>query len=268
MRKIYSLLLLGVLFYGCIGEDFVDDYVDPNLRIANPILSIREGFSYRFQAMFFDESGTQIHNPQLEWSAEPADRVHIDQTGKITALNEGEVLVTVQTHGLQGKLIQIQFEFTITPKTSTAIETTPTGSTTETTSPYTATTGTTTTTATTGTTTDTGVVVASNFFEGQIRSTSSYQLQGDFRYKHNGIQIILSLNSNYKASSSLPGLYVYLTNNPSTPSGGYEIGKVTVFEGPHQYILPPSIMLRDYIYILYWCKPFTVKVGDAQLFLL
>ena len=48
--------------------------------------------------------------------------------------------------------------------------------------------------------------------------------------------------------------------------GGYEIGRVTVFEGEHQYSIPSSIALKDYKYILYWCKPFSVKVGDAQLF--
>lgn len=42
---------LVLLFYGCflaiacIGEDYVDDYVEPNLRITNAILSIREAFS-------------------------------------------------------------------------------------------------------------------------------------------------------------------------------------------------------------------------------
>ena len=109
-------------------------------------------------------------------------------------------------------------------------------------------------------------MVSEQFFEGQIRSTSNYLLQGNFRYEFDGQNIVLSLGENYRADTALPGLYVYLTNNPTTPSGGYEIGKVTVFEGEHQYNLPASIALMDYKYILYWCKPFSVKVGDALLF--
>lgn len=113
---------------------------------------------------------------------------------------------------------------------------------------------------------DNGIVVAPQFFEGQIRTTSSYTLKGNFRYEHNGTQIILSLDDTYRASSSLPGLYLYLTNNPNSPEDGYEVGAVTVFAGAHSYNLPSSINLMDYKYLLYWCKPFRVKVGDAQLF--
>ena len=43
-------------------QDFIDDYVDPTLRITNPITSIQEGLNYQFQAQFFDESGTKVEN--------------------------------------------------------------------------------------------------------------------------------------------------------------------------------------------------------------
>ena len=91
-------------------------------------------------------------------------------------------------------------------------------------------------------------------------------LEGNFRYEFYEQNIVLSLDDSYRADTALPGLYIYLTNNPNTPMGGYEIGQVLVFEGAHQYELPSSIALMDYKYILYWCKPFSVKVGDALLF--
>ena len=74
----------------------------------------------------------------------------------------------------------------------------------------------------------------------------------------------LSFADNYNASTALPGLYIYLTNNPSTNVGAYEIGAVTDFDGAHSYDLPNSISLMDYEYVLYFCKPFNVKVGDGQ----
>lgn len=60
MKRPLSLWIC-LLFLACIGEDFVDDYVDPNLRITNAIISIRDGLSYQFEALFFDESGRVLY---------------------------------------------------------------------------------------------------------------------------------------------------------------------------------------------------------------
>lgn len=296
MKRPLSLWIC-LLFLACIGEDFVDDYVDPNLRITNAIISIREGLSYQFEALFFDESGREVNNPTLEWSAIPPTAVEIQSDGTLKAWETGNVLLTVSTIGLQGDTIEASFSFEITPKvvsevTTTTTEvsssttdtaTTTTDTATSTTETSTSTTDTATSTSNTSSSTDTnndnsdgtdeegeevdnGIVVAPQFFEGQIRTTSSYTLEGNFRYEHNGTQIILSLDDTYRASSSLPGLYLYLTNNPNSPEDGYEVGAVSVFSGEHSYTLPASIGLMDYKYLLYWCKPFRVKVGDAQLF--
>ena len=280
MKRPLLLCFVSLLFLQCIGEDFIDDYVEPNLRITNPIVSIREGLSYQFQARFFDESGTQVENPNFSWSATPPSALHISNDGTITALSAGTVSVHVSVQGLQGKNITTALEFSITPLPIAEVETDTTTATTDTATSTTGNTSSTAVTETTGNSTDTsnptsesststidnGIVASEQFFEGQIRSTSSYLLQGSFRYEFDGQNIVLSLGENYRADTALPGLYVYLTNNPTTPSGGYEIGEVTVFEGAHQYNLPASIALMDYKYILYWCKPFSVKVGDALLF--
>jgi hypothetical protein len=97
-----------------------------------------------------------------------------------------------------------------------------------------------------------------------LQTTSSYELKGDFVLKEEGGVLKLSFASNYQASTALPGLFIYLTNNPSTSSGAFEIGAVTEFEGAHSYDLPNSIDLMDYEYVLYFCKPFNAKVGDGQ----
>ena len=103
-------------------------------------------------------------------------------------------------------------------------------------------------------------------FSGKVVSKSSYTLQGGFTLAESEKGLILSLDEDYKASTALPGLYVYLSNNANTTAGAYEIGKVTVFAGAHSYQLPNSIELMDYQYILYWCKPFNVKVGEAKIY--
>tara|TARA_R110002096_G_scaffold434692_1_gene657520 strand:- start:161861 stop:162553 length:693 start_codon:yes stop_codon:yes gene_type:complete len=100
--------------------------------------------------------------------------------------------------------------------------------------------------------------------KGSLQTTSSYQLQGDFNLSIENGTTVLNLESNYKASSNLPGLFVYLTNNPSTSAGAFEIGPASTFSGAHSYILPASVGLNDYQYLLYFCKPFNVKVGDGK----
>ena len=239
--------------------------------------------SYQFEALFFDESGREVNKPTLEWSAIPPTAVEIQSNGTLKALETGNVLLTVSTIGLQGDTIEASFSFEITPKVVSEVTTTTTEVSSSTTDTATTTTGTATSTSNTSSSTDSnndnndstdeegeevdnGIVIAPQFFEGQIRTTSSYTLEGNFRYEHNGTQIILSLDDTYRASSSLPGLYLYLTNNPNSPEDGYEVGGVSVFSGEHSYTLPASIGLMDYKYLLYWCKPFRVKVGDAQLF--
>ena len=110
-------------------------------------------------------------------------------------------------------------------------------------------------------------VVVSKTKSGVISTTSSYLLQGAFIVEeiNNGANIKITFNSDYKASTALPGLYVYLGNNPNSISSSHEIGAVTTFAGTHSYTLPDNIKLNDYKYILYWCKPFGVKVGDGQI---
>ncbi|MEQ6122202.1 Ig-like domain-containing protein [Reichenbachiella sp. MALMAid0571] len=100
---------------------------------------------------------------------------------------------------------------------------------------------------------------------GVIKSTSSYQLEGDFTLADAGHGLELRLASNFKATTALPGLYVYLSNNPTSISNAYEIGAVTVFSGANTMSIDASIGIMDYTYLLYFCKPYNVKVGHGKI---
>ena len=295
MKNASFIIVCFLLLLSCVGEDLVNDYVDPDLRISNAILSIPEGIQYQFTARFFDESGTKVENPTLVWLVDPPTALSIAQDGTIQAIAAGEATVIVQTTGLRGDIIEARTTFSVTAVTSTDTSTstsetstmtadsetstlttdtetstmtteTETSTMTTDTETSTMTTETETSTTTIDNNTGTGIVLAPQFYEGEIISTSSYILEGNFRYEHNGTQITLSLDENYRASTSLPGLYLYLGNNPNTVNGAIEIAKVTVFNGAHEYILPPSIELADYKYLIYWCKPFSVPVGEGAIF--
>ncbi len=99
---------------------------------------------------------------------------------------------------------------------------------------------------------------------GTIKTTSSYLLEGSFTLTQTGSDLSLIIGDDYRASSALPGLYLYLTNNPNSVNGALEIGEVTVFSGEHSYLIPDT-GLFDYEYIFYHCKPFNVKVGDGKI---
>lgn len=98
---------------------------------------------------------------------------------------------------------------------------------------------------------------------GTIQTTSSYVLTGTFELKLEEVNLILAVNDDYAASASLPGLYLYLSNNPNSVANAFEVGEVDIFSGAHQYELPQSIGISDYEYLVYYCKPFGVKVGDG-----
>ena len=99
---------------------------------------------------------------------------------------------------------------------------------------------------------------------GLIRTTSSYVMTGNFTLSVIDDKLVIDIEDDYRASSALPGLFVYLTNNPNTTVGALEIGAVQVFSGAHSYELD-NVNISDYNYLLYFCKPFNVKVGDGEI---
>jgi hypothetical protein len=292
MYKKILLFISFLLYLSCIGTDLTDDYVDPTLRITSPqIISIKVGQKFQFTAKYFDTSGTPVDNPKLIWTVSPPDALTIDDNGFATATKDGLATIQVSVVTALGTTISAETSFPVREVvviTETATMTTDTATTTSTTSGTasnttdsntsnsttgsgSATTTTNTATSSTNTSTTIGdddvVVTAPQSYQGTIQTTSSYVLTGSYEYGLNDAgQLVLDIAADYVASTALPGLYVYLTNNPNSPSGGYEIGEVTVFSGAHSYILPTSIDVNDYKYILYWCKPFSVKVGDSTIF--
>ena len=294
MYKKTLLFFSFLLYLSCIGTDVTDDYVDPTLRITSPqIISIKVGQKFQFTAKYFDTSGTQIENPNLIWTVSPPDALTIDDSGFATATSDGVATIQVSVVTALGSTISAETSFpvreVVTVITETATMTVDSGTTTTsdintstidsgtTTSTLTdASTTTTTVSDTSSTTTDTDstptvdddvVVTSPQSYQGTIRTTSSYELTGSYEYGLNDAgQLVLDIGDDYVASTAIPRLFVYLSNNPNSPSGAYEIAEVTVFSGAHSYVLPSSIDISDYKYILYWCKPFIVKVGDSTIF--
>lgn len=219
---LFSLMLITV-WSGCIKDDYVDDEVDPVLRITTIADTIAVGDSFQFEAMYLNNVGKEESVPVL-WSSSQPDIISIDMnTGLSEALQVGASVIAVEYND-GSKVLRDEIEVNAGSST----------------------------------------VVQPGEKSGTVHTTSSYALTGDFTLKTDGDNLILEFANNYNASTALPGLYVYLSNNNTTTANALEIAKVEVFSGAHSYMIP-NVGINDYSYVLYFCKPFNVKVGDGEI---
>ena len=217
-----GFLVIAACSSSCIGDDFIDDAVDPEIRITTLIDTIAFGTSFQFEFSYLNEVGKEEPVSAL-WTSSSPEIISINETGLAEALQEGSSDIRVEFQG-DGFIVEDQLEVIVGART----------------------------------------VSSSLERMGTIRTTSSYVLEGDFVVKPDSNNLIIEIGDNYRASTSLPGLYIYLTNNPNTTNGALEIGAVQVFSGSHSYIVS-EVALNDYSYLLYFCKPFNVKVGDGKI---
>jgi hypothetical protein len=229
MRKEFILLLIftGVTLFGCVGDDFIDDRVDERLSFDNPITQIQVNQSHQFEVTFFNNVG-QAETADIEWSSSNPTVAQISNTGLLTALAEGETTIGIRVALESGVIVMEAQSVTVTFDPTEEEE----------------------------------PIVKS----GIIVTTSSYTLTGDFTISEiaDSQNLDLDIADNYQASTSLPGLYLYLSNNPNSISGALELGPVQVFNGAHSYEIN-NIGINEYKYLLYWCKPFSVKVGHGEI---
>lgn len=220
----FTLLLISVLFIfqSCIKDDFVDDMVDPVLRITTSVDTIEAGTTFQFESVFLNNIGNEI-DVTTNWASSNTDVLTIDENGLATAIAAGSSTITVTYNDGATEFTDV-------------IE------------------------ANVGETT----VVSFESSTGIIETTTFYTLEGDFVYEETADGVRLDIAENYEASAGLPGLYIYLSNNKNSIANALEIGEVTTFSGAHAYEVP-NVGFSDYQFIVYFCKPFNVKVGEATL---
>lgn len=231
MKKVIFIFILitSTIVSSCIGEDIRQDEISEELRILNPIGSIVVSESYKFNTSFFNNIGEIDNSSTVVWSSSNEAVASIDTSGLLSTLTEGNTIITAQIEDGSSIITETSLSIIVTLE-PTEIETPPTNK------------------------------------SGTITTTSSYRLEGDFTITEieNTNNILISIADNYTATTSLPGLYVYLSNNPNSINGALELGAVTVFNGAHTYTVS-NTNINNYTYILYWCKPFGVKVGEGKI---
>lgn len=210
---------------GCIGDDIVLDTVEESIKIMNPIDSIGVGKTHQFEARFLNNIG-QPEERSVTWLSSDDEILTIDPSGFAVGLVAGIANIT-STIDIAGKdPISDQITVVVTNEQVT--------------------------------------VDMNNERTGSLITTSSYQFEGSFVLKETENNLVLQFFDDFEVSSALPGLYLYLTNNPNTNNNALEITKVSQFSGAQSFVLPDGIGINDYQYILGFCKPFSVKVGDGE----
>ena len=226
LKLLILILVIGTL-QSCIENDIIDDKIEEKLSINNTIEKLTKNTTHQYSTKYTNNIG-EITTPSITWSSSNPTIISVSNTGLITGLTEGESIISAKVTTSEGKIVSAENTVTITTEII-----------------------------------DNGSLKEKS---GTIRTTSSYVLKGNFTIKEiaNTNDLELSIDASYEASSSLPGLYLYLTNNPNTVSGAKEISKVNVYNGDHIYIIRDT-NINDFNHLLYWCKPFSVKVGDGEI---
>lgn len=221
---LFLICVILISVQSCIGEDVIDDFVEAQIRIDNPISEIQVNTQYTYEATYFNNIGLP-ENIQIQWESSDDNVISIDENGTATAISAGTATISASVESEHG-LIKDDDSLTVTKEEI--------------------------------------ITESEDSKQGTIITTSSYRLEGSFTITTVDDDLLLHIAEDYVASNSLPGLYLYLTNNPNSVNGALEVGEVEVFNGEHNYTIPDT-GLNDYSYLLYWCKPFAVKVGEGEI---
>lgn len=220
------LFVICILFFAsCIKDDFVDDFVQPEVRITASLDSLAIDSSFQGTATYFDNVGKEEFVDLVWSSSNEAVATVGSSSGLIKGVAAGSCIIRVRYLSGNTEIID-SFTLVISPVVV--------------------------------------MTVVTGEKSGTVATTSSYPLSGSYTLRSEGDDLTLTLSDDYTADNSLPGLYIYLSNNNQSTSEALEIGPVEVFNGAHSYTIT-NTGINDYGYILYFCKPFNVKVGEGLI---
>lgn len=219
--NVFFIFILIVLS-SCIKDDFVQDLVEPMLRITAAPDTLALGDNFLFEYQYLNNIGLQ-ETVTAQWTSTNPEILSIDDDGLALANQMGTTTLKVNYE---------TNERSLSDSVSVVV--------------------------------DENTVISAQERNGTVTTTSSYQLSGDFEMYLNDNDLVLEFGEDYVASSALPGLYIYLSNNRNSIAEALEIGPVTVFNGQHNYSLP-DVSIEAYNFVVYFCKPFNVKVGDGEI---
>ena len=171
MKNILFIAFAGLLLSSCIGDDIIEDRIDPVLRVNNPIDSLAVGSQFQFDVIFFNNVGVQ-EDTDITWTSSDASIISVSQTGLASAISAGTVQITASTQTPE-EFLEVTFNVVSGEVTTES--------------------------------------AAPSTRSGIIRTTTFYDLEGEFEMSINDEgNLFIDIADNYVASSSLPGFYLSL----------------------------------------------------------
>lgn len=220
----FLIFLLGTVLFQGCIED---DFLDDEV---DPVLRFTSTVNTieidtEFQlAALFTNNVGQEETPPLTWTSLNPDILTVNSTGLVTAINSGIGIIEVSYDTPEGVLLSDQISIEVGEAT----------------------------------------VIEPTERSGTIVTTTFYLLEGEFLLEETEEGLLLQIDESYQADPNLPGLYVYLSNNPNSIADAVEISEVNIFSGAHEFEIP-NVGINDYNFLVYFCKPFNVKVGDGTI---
>ncbi|MFC5282569.1 DM13 domain-containing protein [Pedobacter alpinus] len=112
-------------------------------------------------------------------------------------------------------------------------------------------------------------VGSSNELMGSFIATGGYRAVGNATLKTVNGEVILNLSSNFQTSFAL-GTFIYLansTNGATVRSVGLELGEIKTNGAKTFNVsqIKSGVALRDYKYVIIFCKPASLTFGYAEL---
>lgn len=225
----YRLLFIPLVLFvsSCVGDYFIDDFVQPVISINPTIDTIAVGESAQLEYRYLNNIGQLQNIASVIWGTSDPSIISVSENGVITGVQKGAADIIVSATESD---ISVSDTYTIIVGDSTVAS-----------------------------------EISTNR-SGVLRSTSQYLLKGSFTLAANDDgALVLTYGDDYEATRALPELHGFLSNNPNSFQDAYDLGETTVFEGAHSITIGPEVDISDYSYITYWCVPFRVKVGDATI---
>ncbi len=96
----------------------------------------------------------------------------------------------------------------------------------------------------------------------QIVGTSGHEASGSVRVISDGIDTYIRYE-NFKTING-PDIYIYLAKDLDAKEY-VSLGKVKATEGNVNYKIPTGVNIKDYKYVMVWCKAFGVLFNHADI---
>jgi len=91
-KLLLKITFISIAFVACIGDDFVDDIREPEIKITSTIDSLQINTSIMLETMYLNKAGLE-EQVNVTWSSSDESVATVDNDGTVNALNFGETTI-------------------------------------------------------------------------------------------------------------------------------------------------------------------------------